>query len=108
MPIQRTFRSPDDPCDLDHRTFWDFRLKGTAVVKSPGNATRNSVRGHLPSDVQVHSSCTIIRDILPSDIGTFLKDVTSFNNVEFGLTSEDTLSMSSGTCTNIIASDPVN
>ena len=38
------------------------------------------------------------RDIvLPVDIGTFLKDVTSFDNVEFGLGSKDALSMSSST-----------
>lgn len=42
-----------------------------------------------------------IRDVLPTDVGTFLKDVTSFDNVEFGITSKDTLSMSSSTRSSI-------
>ena len=51
----------------------------------------------LLSDVRGRSSHIIVRDILPTDIGTFLKDVTSFDNVEFGISSKDTLSMSSST-----------
>lgn len=43
------------------------------------------------------SSHSTIRDILPTDSGTFLKDVTSFDNVEFGFSSKDALSMSSST-----------
>lgn len=42
-----------------------------------------------------------IRDVLPTDVGTFLKDVTSFDNVEFGITSKDALSMSSSTRSSI-------
>jgi len=51
----------------------------------------------LLSDVRGRSSHAILRDILPTDIGTFLKDVTSFDNVEFGISSKDTLSLSSST-----------
>ena len=130
--------SPDDPRDLDYRTFWDFLIKkGQSGGKIPAERLQGISYAaiHWATSKLTHL-VRCIRDILPTDIGTFLKDVTSFDNVEFGLTSKDALSMSSSTrcsiemsflalldsgidsrrrrigtfCagTNIIASDPVS
>ncbi|KAF9653249.1 hypothetical protein BDM02DRAFT_3182788 [Thelephora ganbajun] len=72
--------NPDDPHDLDYPAFWDFLInKGQGRARIPAERLQG------------------ISDMLPTDVGTFLKDVTSFDNVEFGLSSKDALSMSSST-----------